>query len=298
MVLDDAAVQRIELGHEQLNAIDGELASLEEEAEAQRPTLIAFHTRQRELEAAIGRLAAYEETDASALDEVGSLWRRLEALPGQKRVGEVQTTPARDKAGRQAFLVGASVAVISIALAILVTPLFASGIVLALGLGYFGYRRGLAARTVEGTRDIDALPAGRAELEAALASALDRVGAPAGELDVRVAAYLTACGKRNELLEARLRHADLLAKIAAAAEPDRAIAEKRGEVTALREKLRSAYAALGISTGDLMRRPRHLRNADVLLRPTPRRFTTQTPPPARSGSANRGRGGYCSRSAR
>ncbi|MDQ2984377.1 MAG: AAA family ATPase [Actinomycetota bacterium] len=250
-------VNRIELTRVQLRTGESQLPTLEAEAEAARPRLAKLRLDQRQVEADVALLAAYEETDSSALDEVGSLWQQIEALskePAPKRVqlGSASTLePAR---ARVPLLVAAGVvAVLSLALATLVAPILATGLLIAAALAYLGLRREAQDGIEQATTADEALreSGARERLEQELAAALDRVGAPRAGLGERASAYLVACRKHTDLLQLRVRLGKLQAEITKLAQPDRELSDKRDELESLEERLKADYGELGIDEEDL-----------------------------------------------
>lgn len=250
-------VKRIELTRAQLRTGEGQLPTLEAEAEAARPRLAKLRQDQRQVEADVALLAAYEETDSSALDEVGSLWQQIEALskePAPKRVQLRSASTLEPARARLPLLVAAGVvAVLSLALATLVAPILATGLLIAAALAYLGLRReaqdGIEQAT---TADEELRESGaRERLEQELAAALDRVRAPRAGLGERASAYLVACRKHTDLLQLRVRLGKLQAEISKLAQPDRELSDKRDELESLEAKLKADYGELGIDEEDL-----------------------------------------------
>lgn len=264
--LDGEVGKRIELARTHLRTGEGQLSTLEAEAEAVRPRLANLRQDQRQVEADVALLAAYEETDFSALDEVGSLWQQIEALskePAPKPVKPRSATPTLEPArARLPLLVAAGVvAVLSLALAALVTPALAAGLLIAAALAYLGLRRE-AQDGIEPAPTLDEEPRGeggaRERLEQELAAALDRVGAPLAGLAERASAYLVACRKHTDLLGLRVRLGKVQAEITRLAEPDRELTDKRDELERLEAKLKADYRELGIDDDDLQTAARKL----------------------------------------
>lgn len=257
--LDGDVVKRIELAGSQLRTGEGQLPTLEAETEAARPRLAKLRQDQRQVEADVALLAAYEETDFSALDEVGSLWQQIEALskePGSERVRvQLLSASTLEPARARLPLLGAAgvVAVLSLALATLVAPILATGLLIAAALAYLGLRReaqdGIEQAT---TADEELRESGaRERLEQELAAALDRVGAPRAGLGERASAYLVACRKHTDLLQLRVRLGKLQVEITNLAQPDRELSGKRNELESLEAKLKADYGELGIDEEDL-----------------------------------------------
>lgn len=255
--LDGEVVKRIELTRAQLRTGEGQLPTLETKAEAARPRLAKLRQDQRQIEADVALLAAYEETDSSALDEVGSLWQKIEALskePVPKRVQLRSASTLEPTRARLPLLAAAGVvAVLSLGLAALVAPILATGLLIAAALAYLGLRReaqdGIEQAT---TADEELRESGaRERLEQELAAALDRVSAPRAGLGERASAYLVACRKHTDLLQLRVRLGKLQAEITKLAQPDRELSDKRSELASLEAKLKADYGDLGIDEEDL-----------------------------------------------
>jgi uncharacterized protein YhaN len=263
--LDGKVVKLIELTRAQRRTGEGQLPTLEAEAEAARPRLAKLREDQRQVEADVALLVAYEETDSSVLDEVGSLWQQIEALSKEPAPKPVQPrpTPTLELArARLLFLVAAGVvAVLSLAPAALVTPALGAGLLIAAALAYLGLRRE-AQGGIEPAPPVGEEPRGesgaRERLEQELAAALDRVGAPPAGLAERASAYLVACRKHTDLLELRVRLGKVQAEITKLAQPDRELTDKRDELESLEAKLKADYRELGIDDEDLKTAAREL----------------------------------------
>jgi DNA repair exonuclease SbcCD ATPase subunit len=253
VTLDEDTLRALDVARVQLQEARTAHQSLADDAAEAKPKLIELRSRQRELEGKIEVLAAYEDTKSSALDEVGSLWSRLQGLPPtETRPAETApSVPPPPTLRRGRLLVGAAaIAVASLVAAALITPVAAAGLLIAALVAYRGLRKSapvssMAVGEPRATQDE------RADLQRMLTDVLDKVEAPPGELAERASAYLVACRKHGELLQHRVDLGNVTAEITLLAEPERGLTGKDRELAGLATRIADAYRALGIHTEDL-----------------------------------------------
>lgn len=258
LTMDEEALGKLDTARGQLQDAEARHQALADDAANAKPKLAELRGLQRQLEGKIELLAAYEDTDPSALDEVGSLWVKLQALPPTD-VPKVVTAPPQlerppSERRTRLFVAAATVAALSVALAALVTPLAAAGLLLAVAFAYLGLRGSSPVPFLAiPEKDVEAqgAPDERSEVQRMLAVVLDRVEMPAGKLAERASAYLAACRKHGELLQLRVELGEMTAEITRLGRPERELAERNREIQDLRARIGDAYLTIGIDPDNL-----------------------------------------------
>jgi uncharacterized protein YhaN len=290
-VVDSHAVDSVKVTRERLAELVDQLARAEQDAEVLASTVEDLEGKQRELAAAVDGLDTYAQVDASARDQVQTLWAQLEGMAADEESTSVEV-PERDPllaryrlerdslrelAGAQRHVtlrrvVWIAVVVLTVGIAWLVRKLVsrlhgAHGGKLQERLAVYGAvsLADLDARVLDEDDRVARAEAvaeafaqtrkdadeRRKSLLGRVVRALDEVGSPAAPLDVRVRAYITAVDRHGERNERVAALERLRGELIKARRPQEERDRLLREHDRAEQQLRSSYALLGIVEDDL-----------------------------------------------
>lgn len=246
---------------QELERIDRDLAALGPQAERAEEDLARLEHERADLQARLDELGA-DKVDDSAVGNVRDLLARREAAAEEAAQAEAQSAAESERkpsapAG-PLWAAAAVIAVASIGLGALVSPLAFAGLLFAAVVAYLAYARvqessRLAAELRLAEERLQQARGRLEELDRELNVLLDRAGArPGASSEQRARAYLAAAERHAQALELRLKIGEINNRINAARKPlsDRESAEQRRRD--VRAELADALDELGIDAQDLV----------------------------------------------
>jgi uncharacterized protein YhaN len=283
--VDEAAVDEIKLGRERLADLEGQLATVSREAQANEPDVERLETEQRLLVTAVDGLSPYAQVDPSQESTVRATVAALDEVAA--RPADEAPIPPRDEtlaryraerselillaAGRQPSRVRRAawivLVVLTAGLALLVRRLgrrirpakpsdLDQRLVPYRGATLDDLDRRCADEDTQIARaqalaearaeQVRAAGARRAELESSLAGVLDTAGAPPAPLEERAAAYLLGCDGRSEYVARSAVLERVRRELAEVRRPQIDLQRLQRERDDAETRLRARYAAVGI----------------------------------------------------
>lgn len=301
--LPQAQRDRVRRAQEALAAAERSVAEAAELATGMRGRLADLRAEERELTARVDALASYSDVDPSAEGDVTKLMGRLEDLRTdvapedpevpepdpvlekfRERKAELLTNVRKPRAGYRTPVLAAALAVatVSIALAVMVSPVALVGALIAAAIVVVAGREPVAegltsdfmgepivrldarltehdaavrsaqARAEQNAEDRARRATRVADSQRLLGETLADAGAAGGaSLEERASAYLTACRKFSELSQVKADLANVQAAIATGSQTERDLRTRETDHADALAELENAYRALAIDPSDL-----------------------------------------------
>lgn len=233
---DRATVSALRDSLATLNSELSALKQVEAQLEGVGPRVAQIREELAVLASEIQRLTPYETIDDSRLTEIMAARHHLTATEN-----DVSHPTPHQRWNRPLLVASALIAIAAIGGAY-VTPLALGGLLVAAAILYIAKPRPTRATTV-GTLAED----GTTELE--IVAALDAASAPlAASTELRVQAYVTACQRRTQLMQCRVRAGELERQVQALVEPERERSRRATTVETVERTIETLRTELGITT--------------------------------------------------
>jgi len=240
-----------------------ELATTRDEQQGIEPAAAVARERIAELERdrlaiepQVTQLDPYEHVDDASEGRVHELLERRIALReegGQQDSGGA-SEPAATSSVRRLHAAGLAVGLVSVGLAVVVTPAALAGLAVAVLVALIAYLRNAreAGAMAERESRSERTASMRAQADRNLEEVLEAAGAsPSDDLDIRARTYLDACGKKRTRAGLATQLAKVRADAAAADEPLRSERQLAARVDRLADTLSGLYREAAIDATSL-----------------------------------------------